>query len=351
MKKRLFSCALALVYMLLSLPTALAVSTPGYADVPADHWAYGDIVRVTQAGLFQGVDSTTFGIGQQMTRAQFVTALVRLFGWEPVVPETPTFSDCADASRWYYSAVETAYANGALPPYANTFRPSDPITREEMATMLVRSLGYTSLAGRMSASHLPFTDVTTNQGYIAVAYDLGLVTGYDGGLFLPEQAATREQAAAVLARLYDKYSASSRAVSRTGYTLLTVPSPEASAETSIPTTPLEPFNDLYDALKAQRAAGTDMSQVAVVLSGGGIATTVQGSRIVSSRAISRADVEDYLEDDDTRVFYSEVYRCSYLTASEIGGRTITVWYQDQETIDAKLLLCRMFGVSAYILDE
>ena len=351
MKNRLFSCLLALAMLLALAPSALAVSGAGYADVPAGHWAYADIEKVTQAGIFQGVDDTRFGMGETMTRAQFVTALGRLFGWESVTPETPTFSDCADTTRWYYSAVVTAYANGALPPYASTFRPLDPVTREEMATMIVRALGYTSLAGRLSASQLPFTDVTTNQGYIAVAYDLGLVNGYDGGLFLPDQAATREQAAAVLARLYEKYSAASRAVSRTGYTLLTVPSPEASAETAIPTTPLEPFNDLYDALKAQRAAGTDMSRVAVVLTDGGIATTVQGSRVVSSRNISRAEVEEYLEDRDTRVYYSEVYHCAYLTAEQTGGRTVTVWYQNEEAMAEKLLLCRLFGVNAYILEE
>lgn len=350
MKTRLFSCLLTLALLLAAAP-AVQAANMAYTDVPADHWAYADIANVTEAGLFQGVDATTFGVGQTMTRAQFVTALVRLFGWETVIPETPTFSDCSDPNRWYYSAVETAYANGALPSYATSFRPLDPITREEMATMMVRALGYTSLAGRMSASQLPFNDVTTNQGYIAVAYDLGLVNGYASGQFKPDQAATREQAAAVLGRLYDKYSASSRQVSRAGYTLLTVPSPEATADTSIPTTPLEPFNDLYDALKAQRTAGTDMSQVAVVFTSGGIATTVQGSRIVSTETISQEEVEEYLDDADTHVFYSEAAQCAYLTSEGTGGRTVTVWYQNQEALEAKLLLCRLFGVNAYILQE
>ena len=189
MKIRVCSCLLVALLLVTAAPVGLAAPLP-YADVPSDHWAYADIEKVTDAGLFQGVDASHFGVGQTMTRAQFVTALVRLFGWETVTPETPTFSDCADPNRWFYSAVETAYANGALPPYATTFRPLDPITREEMATMIVRALGYTTLAGRMSASQLPFTDVTTNQGYIAVAYDLGIVNGYASGLFKPNQAAT-----------------------------------------------------------------------------------------------------------------------------------------------------------------
>ena len=94
-----------------------------------------------------------------------------------------------------------------------------------------------------------------------------------------------------------------------------------------------------------------MSQVAVVLTTGGIATTVQGSRIVSSRSISQEQVKDYLDNRDTNVYYSEAYQCAYLTAEESGGRTVTVWYQDEQGMQAKLLLCRLFGVNAYVLEE
>ena len=40
-----------------------------------------------------------------------------------------------------YSAVETAYANGAITRQTDTFRPREPITREELAVMLVRAMG------------------------------------------------------------------------------------------------------------------------------------------------------------------------------------------------------------------
>ena len=42
---------------------------------------------------------------------------------------------------------------------------------------------------------------------------------------------------------------------------------------------------------------------------------------------------------------------TYLTAEESGGRTVTVWYQDEQGMQAKLLLCRLFGVNAYVLEE
>ena len=91
MKQRLFSCLLALCLLLVLIPSVSAA----YADVPDSSWAAADIETATKAGLFQGVDANTFGMGETMTRAQFVTALVRLFGWETVTPDTATFSDCA----------------------------------------------------------------------------------------------------------------------------------------------------------------------------------------------------------------------------------------------------------------
>ena len=51
---------------------------------------------------------------------------------------------------------------------------------------------------------MPFRDVTTNTGYITMAYDLGLVSGTTADTFSPDRAATREQVAVILMRLYDK---------------------------------------------------------------------------------------------------------------------------------------------------
>ena len=49
--------------------------------------------------------------------------------------------------------------------------------------------------------------MTTNTGYIAMAYELGLVSGTTATTFSPERTATREQTAVILMRLYDKLHA------------------------------------------------------------------------------------------------------------------------------------------------
>lgn len=205
--QRLCSCALLCALLLAALPIPAAAASTGFSDVPATHWAAEEIRRAVDLGLFQGESSGRFGLGKPMTRAAFVVVLCRFFDWEIVKPSVGAYTDNQDPSAWYYGAVETAYAHGAITAQTDTFRPNDAITREEIAVMLIRALGYSSLAGLAQDQAVPFTDVRTNTGYIAMAYTLGLVSGTTTTTFSPDKAATREQAAVMLIRLYDKYHA------------------------------------------------------------------------------------------------------------------------------------------------
>lgn len=52
-----------------------------------------------------------------------------------------------------------------------------------MAVMLVKGLGYDNLVETAAAAASPFTDVTSNKGYINLAYDFGIVSGKGAGQF------------------------------------------------------------------------------------------------------------------------------------------------------------------------
>ena len=195
-----------LLVCLLAGIVPVPAAAAGFRDVPSSSWAAQSIARCVEQGWFQGESATTFGMGHPMTRAAFAVVLCRYFGWEMVTPEKGTYEDVQDPSAWYYSAVETAYANGAITRQSDTFRPADSITREEMAAMLVRALGYGTIAGLAQEVSAPFTDTTTNAGYIAMAYELGIVNGTSSTTFEPDKAATREQVAVILDRLDQKLS-------------------------------------------------------------------------------------------------------------------------------------------------
>ena len=197
------------VCLLLSLLAVPAAAAGRYSDVPEGDWAAEVIEKATEYGLIQGKGDGTFGYGEYMNRASFVTVLCRMFGWEMVSPEKPSFSDCPPG-EWYYSAMETALANGAIDS-GLYFRPDDDISRQDMAVMLVRALGYENLALTQASAELPFADVTENRGYLALAYEFGVINGVaqaDGSLlFLPGHSSTRQEAAAMLVRVYERYHA------------------------------------------------------------------------------------------------------------------------------------------------
>ena len=200
LRRMLASLALCAVMLgTLTVPAAAA----GFQDVPANHWAGESIQRCVENGFFKGQTETRFGLGQNMSRSAFAVVLCRFFGWETGVPTEQTYPD-VPVDAWYAGAVETAYQKGAITRAQDPFRPNDPITREELAVMLVRALGYGEIAGLAQDLPIPFEDVKTNGGYITMAYDLGVVNGTTATTFSPNRTATREQVAVMLMRLYDK---------------------------------------------------------------------------------------------------------------------------------------------------
>lgn len=206
MRKRRI-CAAALTAVLLLSAAPLSPQARAFSDT-SGHWAQADIDKAQSYGLMEGYPDGRFGIGVEITRAEFVTILCRMFDWEMISPTSPSYIDCG-TGEWYYSAVETARAHDVMDG-AGAFRPLDYISREEMAVMLVRALGYDTLAQDLSSLSLPFTDVKNNVGYIAIAYDIGMIKGVAGPggqlKFLPTHSATREEAAAMLVRVYERYN-------------------------------------------------------------------------------------------------------------------------------------------------
>lgn len=174
-----------------------------YSDVPRDHWAYSEIQKAGEIGFMSGMGDGTFGLGQNVTRAQFVSMLVRMFGWS--ASEGTGFSDVAPGD-WYYSDVLTASDMGVLDTTEAYFRPNDNITREEMAVMIIKALGYGELAEEIANDGVPFSDVKENKGYISLAYEFGIISGRGGSIFDPNGTALREDAAAMMVRCYDKYN-------------------------------------------------------------------------------------------------------------------------------------------------
>ena len=150
LKRQIPALMICAVLLCMLSASALAVEFP---DVSLEHWAHDDVVKASDCGLVQGLEDGTFRPEETLNRASFVTILQRMFGWETVTPAVPSFTD-VPADAWYYAAVETARAHGVLD--ADTaFHPMGYITRSDMAVMLVRALGYDTLADSLAAAGAP----------------------------------------------------------------------------------------------------------------------------------------------------------------------------------------------------
>lgn len=190
---------LLLCFMLCLVPVSAFAA---FTDVPDGHWAEETIAQAVSADIITGVGEGRFGLGQQVKRSEFAAMLVRMMQWETVVPQEPSFSD-VPMQAWYFENVETLRAGGAAEAESR-FRPEENITREEMAVMLIRAIGFSGLAEQLDTA--PFADVTEHVGFISLAYDFGILNGKSADSFDPKGYALREEAAAMMMRLHEKYT-------------------------------------------------------------------------------------------------------------------------------------------------
>lgn len=120
-------------------PKAEAANTR-YADVAADAWYAEAVAYVQEQGLMNGNTATEFAPEASLTRAMLATVVYRLAG-EPEVSGAPAFSD-VPAGQWYSSAILWANREGVVNGYGgDLFGPNDNVTQEQMALILSRYVG------------------------------------------------------------------------------------------------------------------------------------------------------------------------------------------------------------------
>ena len=153
---------------------------PSFQDVHTGDWYYDAVVYVAQRGLMSGTAANTFSPDLSTTRGMVVTILYSLEG-KPSVGAA-SFQDVAP-SAWYAPAVAWASANGIVSGYSGeTFGPEDPITREQMAAILYRYAQYKDydVSGRGTLSS--FQDAAQLSDYAQDAMAWALDQGLISGV-------------------------------------------------------------------------------------------------------------------------------------------------------------------------
>ena len=171
-------------------------------DMP---WAKNEIEILAARHIIDGVDGVNYAPNANITRAAFAKLLVYALDLERGDNQV-AFTD-VQKGAWYQEPVEIAASLGIVTGYEGKFNPNGQITREQMATMLVRALKHVDPDGQYTQTIMPFGDADKVESWasdsVAVAYDKGLITGKPGNVFEPKNNATRAESAVVIYRLLD----------------------------------------------------------------------------------------------------------------------------------------------------
>lgn len=174
-----------------------------FADVPAANWEFNAVRFVSSHELFNGTGSSTFSPDLPMSRGMLAVVLHNLEN-NPSQGLTGMFID-VDNSKWYAEGISWAAEQGIVSGYGGgKFGPNDDITREQLAVMLWR------YAGRPAAtsSSLNFTDADEISSWaldaMRWATGNGIISGKGNGILDPAGKATRAQAAQMLMKFMEQ---------------------------------------------------------------------------------------------------------------------------------------------------
>ncbi|AGA59926.1 putative S-layer protein [Thermobacillus composti KWC4] len=190
-----------------SIYAIIDVAPKSFSDL-RNHWGVKDIHTLANKLIVNGTGAGKFEPKRDVTRAEFAAMIVRALGLQ--ASGEAGFSDVA-SSAWYAEAVAAAAEAGIVKgDGTGKFRPTDKITRQELAAMVVRAQ---ELAGvEIDLSNAEVAAVLTGfkdagqigswaRAELAAAIESGVVAGTTANTVSPNATATRAEAAVMIIRL------------------------------------------------------------------------------------------------------------------------------------------------------
>ncbi len=187
--------------------TVKAVVSDEFSDVPATAWYHDNVMNAVAAGLMAGdANASTFRPTANITRAEFAATIMNLMSKRGTnagnhVATTAPFLDVTEPG-WVMNAVDYCKQNDIMAGGTDgNFRPSDKITRQEVATTIANAL---KLSG---TPETPFKDINTAAswavGPIGACQLAGIMNG-DAGNFNPKANITRAEVASTVLNALNK---------------------------------------------------------------------------------------------------------------------------------------------------
>lgn len=174
-----------------------------FVDV-GEGWAKGPILSVSERGWMIGTRDFYFEPNKPLTRAQAATLLVRILELGRTNANMPYFRD-VPTNHWAKTDIEIAAQHGLMNGKGNqSFAPDEFMTREEMATLLSRLLKISPSNTNKSNPFKDIKSTRWSYPFIASMVEKRIFEGFEDGTFRPTDKITRAQMAALLERIKDK---------------------------------------------------------------------------------------------------------------------------------------------------
>ncbi len=177
-----------------------------FSDIQ-QHWATRSIQDMAAVGIFKGYPDGTFKPNQELTQAEALSLVMRIYNDEDPTPidndaTLDEDEDLADVPEWVRDNAGKANKKGIIK--LNRFHSGVQASRAQTAVMIAKALELEPV----DTSDMPFKDglliSKEDVGYILALYEEGILSGDPNGNFNPNSSITRAEMATMLERLLNK---------------------------------------------------------------------------------------------------------------------------------------------------
>ena len=113
-----------------------------FTDVPTHFWAYESITKMTKEGLMSGYRNGAFKPNDPLSREEAASLFSNMLGDTPSIMLASSFSDIT-SDRWSSLAIESVARANIISGYGDsTYRPEQYMSRQEFAVVANKFLHY-----------------------------------------------------------------------------------------------------------------------------------------------------------------------------------------------------------------
>lgn len=181
-----------MVIMIISITISIfPLAVYGNVSDISDHWAKDVITQWIEKSLAKGYTDGTFRPKNHISRAEFMNLVNNAFGYTE--EKEINYSDVLE-SKWYINTIKRAAAAGYISGYTDgTMKPDNPITREEVAAIIARIMKL-ELNEKGTEGFKDKDKIKWSKGYVGAVATAKYMVGTPDGNFNPLNNITRGEA-------------------------------------------------------------------------------------------------------------------------------------------------------------